>query len=432
MKKTILFCLSVFLFPITLLSQNVVNISFDTTAVKYSKANKDQIIPIKLKIDSIVVDTLDNYLISIEVDKANSTLSNSEYDFFYRKTQLSKLNEEETTYLTLKKDTLPDRDRKIILDIKFYKNDTSRKIAEIANIGICKKLTITVAPLVEPELKGYEYLAYIGTNFDLVDGIQAKDLFFAANIFSSPERTKKKKVGFYLSLYGNRAISQVDSSLILDRVIAIDSLTENSFRVVREKRTVRSSQSTDNLGAYISPLIKLKCLNTPSSELKLYYSPSLEFVYRRTRGSIGDFVGTPKLDSITVTGNINDFPERIQRLPEPRSFSLNEYSFNLGAVGLFLNLENKRISVRVHGSVGYASNYFASFDRGLDNPPSLRNESDVFFTGRAWITEPTSGITLQAEVTNSLINSRPFFVATLSKAIDFKNLGSIFSPITSR
>lgn len=33
-----------------------------------------------------------------------------------------------------------------------------------------------------------------------------------------------------------------------------------------------------------------------------------------------------------------------------------------------------------------------------------------FFAGRAWITEPKTGITLQAEITNTMDNPRPFLV----------------------
>jgi hypothetical protein len=48
------------------------------------------------------------------------------------------------------------------------------------------------------------------------------------------------------------------------------------------------------------------------------------------------------------------------------------------------------------------------------------------------ITEPKSGLTLQAEIVNTLIYPRPYYVVTLSKALGFQNLGSIFAPITSR
>jgi hypothetical protein len=113
---------------------------------------------------------------------------------------------------------------------------------------------------------------------------------------------------------------------------------------------------------------------------------------------------------------------------------LNEYSFNVGALGFYLVHENKQISMRVYCSVGYSSNYYPQYssESRTDQPKEYRRSSDMFFTGRAWITEGSTGLTLQAEITNTLINARPFYGVTLSKALNFKNIGTIFQPVTSR
>lgn len=63
------------------------------------------------------------------------------------------------------------------------------------------------------------------------------------------------------------------------------------------------------------------------------------------------------------------------------------------------------------------------------NDPNYFSEGVIFFTGRAWITESVTGISIQAEITNTLKNPSAFFGVTLSKAINFKNLGRIFQPI---
>ena len=68
------------------------------------------------------------------------------------------------------------------------------------------------------------------------------------------------------------------------------------------------------------------------------------------------------------------------------------------------------------------------FDRtGVQTSSELMH--DIYFNGRAWVTEINTGITLQAEINHSLINSNPQIVVTLSKAINFNRIGSIFSPI---
>ncbi|KZS42404.1 hypothetical protein AWE51_02885 [Aquimarina aggregata] len=407
-------------------NQEYVDISFDTISNSFRKQKTDQIKSISFRTDIKELKNQEDYKLIIQVDNDETTLSSKDYEIYYKPTLASKLKEKEKIFIKIKKDTLSDRTRTIKLNIRLFKGDS---IAKIPNIGDFESILINIKPI--RIVNGYEYLGYIGTNFDLVEGIQAKDLFFAANIFKSPEQTLKKKVGFYLSLYGNRALSQIDSSGILKRVVAVEAVSDTSYQVINETRSIRRTRFSDNLGAYISPLWKITSKKSPNSTLNLYYSPSLEFIYRRTKTSISDF-GSPKLDTIPKIGDINEETARPQNLPSPRNDTFNEYSFNLGVLGIFLALENKQISVRVHGSVGYASNYFIDFEKSNSNSSILVQQSDLFFSGRAWITEPKSGVTLQAEVTNSAFNPRPFFVATLSKAFDFEKIGTIFTPLSSR
>ncbi len=417
-----------FLIPILSFGQEHVNITFDTTTVKLSRTNKDQIVPVIVSIDSVAVESPERYELSIEVDNS-TTLSTTEYDFKYKKIKLSELLKKEKLFITINKDTLPDRVRKVVLTIKIYKDGV---IANLLNNGKDKTLSVLVSPST-PDLKGYEYLGYLGTNFDLVEGIQTKDLFFAANILNSPERTIKKNVGFYLSIYGNRAISRSDSTSVIRTSSApIDTISDNVIRVIEQTGRALETQTTDNLGAYISPLFQWPFKKRENSNTRLYLAPSLEFVYRRTRLTTSP-LNISRTDTISTSINPNEIEGRERR---PRSTfgssqTINEYSFNAG-IGLFLAHENERISVRVHGSVGYASNYYGDLIGADRNPLKVTQCNDIFFSGRAWITESVSGVTLQAEVTNSLFQPRPFFVATLSKAFDFKDLGSFFSPITKR
>jgi hypothetical protein len=106
-------------------------------------------------------------------------------------------------------------------------------------------------------------------------------------------------------------------------------------------------------------------------------------------------------------------------------------STNIGILGLFLTLENADVSVRIQSSVGYSSNFYPRTSSNSSLITTDRSH-DIFFAGRAWITEPRTGLTLQAEITNTGINPRPFFGVTLSKAFNLKELSGIFSPLTTR
>jgi hypothetical protein len=406
--------------------QNPVKISFDSLEISLTRMDKDQLYSIPLNVDLNALDSYEEYKLLVKANLNKSTLASQEYSIYFEKKEFKKLKSKEEIFIKINKDVLPDRARKIVLDLKFYKNGTE---AKLNNEGDFRSITLNVLPA-NTKLIGYEYLGYVGTNFDLVEGIKAKDLFFAANILNVPERTKSKKVGFYLSLYGNRAFSQVDSSRVLRRRVSIDSISDSSYQLVNETGRVLETSTTDNLGAYISPLFKWPFKQMEGSNLNLYYSPSLEFVYRRTRLTTSPF-NRISIDTTIVEGSVQDILDRPMNPDLSRSQIINEYSFNAGIVSLFLVHETNRISVRVHGSVGYSSNFFGDLGNGRSSRKVVQ-QSDIFFSGRAWITESNSGITLQAEVTNSLFNPRPFFVATLSKAFDFKDLGKIFQPITSR
>lgn len=82
--------------------------------------------------------------------------------------------------------------------------------------------------------------------------------------------------------------------------------------------------------------------------------------------------------------------------------------------------------------VGYGSNAVNDKKRNTDDIAFFKGYTALIFCGRAWITEPKTGITLQAEVTNRLKTPNPFYSVTLSKAFQLDKLAGFFSPITDR
>lgn len=111
---------------------------------------------------------------------------------------------------------------------------------------------------------------------------------------------------------------------------------------------------------------------------------------------------------------------------ETETESFNQYNFNIGP-GIFFVIENENISVRIHAATGYSRTFIIG--GGKDPTAVSKEESDVFFAGRAWITEPYTGITLQAEITNRFIEPKPSYVVTLSKAFHLNKLSGIFSSV---
>ncbi len=403
-------------------------VSFESDKKKIDRnAAEDKTFKFLLTAKNYTVKDLAGLTVQVSVNRPKTTLDSNSFSVDFRETTFNSLRENNAVYLTLKKDSITDRERKIILDLK-VKNKEGKVVDSV--MGPNKQMEITISEIIKKDsLNDFSYLAYIGTNFDLVDGIKAKNLFFASNILLKP-KDKPGRMGFYLSLFGNRTMTTSDSLSNVKRTYKISGGQDgNTIYTHREQADLLITKVSDNLGAYMSPIVNIGTVSRSQNNVQLYYSPSLEFVWRRTR-STNVYSNGRNRDSVLVSGTNNGL---IEFGPKSVQYA-NEFNFNAGVLGLFIAHENKQISVRVHLSTGYSRQYFPERNSNIsseNNIGYLKNE-DIFFTGRAWITEATSGITLQAEITNTRKIPKPYYGVTLSKALNFKNLGTFFSPITSR
>jgi hypothetical protein len=406
-------------------AQQTIGISFEKSTEKIRKKETAASHPIVLKANAIgMKDSLNDYKISVTVDENNSTLPSSDYSLDFNSVTLDKMPSEYRFFLTLKGDTLPDRNRVLVLNLKLTKEGKQTGV-NLANEN--QTLTITVESA--KTINKYNYLGYIGTNFDLIDGVKARDLFFAVNLIAPPKE-ENNIFGFYLTLYGNRTISTTDTSGLYtytSRIVGIGGDTARYY-TSQALRTVTSV--SDNLGATFTPLFDIVKLNKANRSTKLYYAPQFELIWRRSRSTTvyTDIVLVDSLDRANrpIRGTLNT----------PTSFTtpLNIYDMYLGLGGLFLSHENEFISVRVQGSIGYKFSYRAEYSNPNRTDQSSYTKQENFFSYvRAWVTEPISGLTFGAEVSNNLFkNHYPYYNVTLSKAINLNSLGAIFQPISSR
>jgi hypothetical protein len=413
----------------TAYSQYPYSVGFKEDSAIVKRSNQKQFFLLVIKAESLPLDSV-KYKVQFEYDIEKSTLPFNA--FTLNKSHLTKEDIDTKTseaklFIEFKADKEMDRVRFLVFKLSLVIDtiNSQRNDSKWKNIARYQEITIQVKPYKAPNTGGkFDQLAYVGTNFDLAEGkLESNNLFFAANVMKRPH-TPDNKVGFYLSLYGNRALTQVDSTGT--RIVSQNQIIDaSSYRTISIVNEIISERTSDNLGSYISPLIKIKAFNKTNNhngEFALYYAPSLEFVWRRTQERVT--FNEVSRDSLTFTGTPAN--QNVSQELRPINRRYNEFAFNAGFLGLFMVFENESLSVRVHGSVGYTSTY-----SGINNEGTRFEEyRDIFFSGRAWITESTTGITLQAEVNNAWSNPRPFFVATISKAISFKDLGTIFKPIS--
>lgn len=328
----------------------------------------------------------------------------------------------------------------VTVTLKFEVKDSTGKVdADANNEGKIKEFKIVIQPFDE-KIGSYKYLGYLGTNFDLVDGVQAKNLFFATNIFI-PE-TNKWGVSF--GVYGNRTMTRTDTSKNIRFTSRIALVNPDSVAYYRDSADRATSRVSDNIGIHFSPMIPIKCLT--DGDLKLYYAPQFEFIWRRTQ-IISQYLnnGTYRIDSAKNRYPVNvSFP---LTTPLKYTTNLNIYDAYIGLIGLLLRYENSDISIRVQASVGLNLNYVPAVTRSneADAPVSITTQyiknKRLFFFGRMWITEPYTGFTLHAEVSNffgkvkdkpDLSLAQPYINVTLSKAFNLKNLAAIVKPLSQR
>lgn len=432
MKKNLTLLFTSFLISTISVAQQTMRITFDKVKDTISRKETDIIYPvmIKSKADAVKIatDSLHLYTLTVKSNDEKSTLPKSAYKLAFNSITLDKLPADYTFFVTLNKDVDADKDRHLFLKLEVIREGKEVDV----NVSDTNRVFDLVVEATNSPNK-YNYLAYVGTNFDLIDGVQPKNLFFATNLFAPPQR-KSKGFGFNITLYGNRTITATDTSGRYNYASKIVAINGDSARTYYENALRTVSRVSDNLGASFSPLIRIGSkMGNVNRATQLYYAPQFEFIWRRTK------VTTTYSDNKLVDST--DRPNRTIRgtlvlNPSNETIPFNVYDIYLGVIGALLKHENNNISIRVQSSLGLNFSYAAMSSNVKTILNTLYERKwNIFFYTRAWITEPISGITFGAEVSNNFIKKdsyQPYYNVTFSKAINLNVLGAIFQPISSR
>jgi hypothetical protein len=388
-------------------------------------------------------ETFKDYIIDVTVNEDKSTLPKKDYEIIatLNSKSLKDLKSKGNLIrLVIKQDDASDKQEKtlkLFLTIKI-KNDEKNDDDASNNDNKITEVELDILPTESP-ISSYKILGYLGTNFDLVDGVQAKNLFFATNIFIADS----KKWGFSLGIYGNRTMTKTDTARNTSFTSKIISIGRDSIGYYRDTAMKVTSYVSDNIGANFSPLIPLKFFS--DGDIKVYYAPQFEFIWRRTKIE-NTFLNnsTTKIDTAE-----NRFPAGVALpliTPLTSKSNLNIYDAYLGLVGLLLRYETDEISIRATSSFGINFNYVPtgplSNDQNLAVNAIFQKQTRLFFFGRLWITEPSTGLTLGAELSNffgsktingvNVSKAQPYYNVTLSKAFNLRNLAAIVKPLTQR
>jgi len=205
------------------------------------------------------------------------------------------------------------------------------------------------------------YRMMIGTNFDFVDGVQAKDLYYHLQFFV-PEayRMGNKVFGFIGGIQQNRQVSQLDTSIkhyykgkgyFADsfRLSSYSSVGRDSFRVIRaDQVTYQRTTSTNVMQLYIEPVFGL---SNPlrNTESKLYFLLHADLQYRRVR--FEEKLNYNLRDTVTL-GRASF--SKYTALNESVVTSETQYHFNYGA-GILLHHQNEYVDMYAKMLLGLSS-----------------------------------------------------------------------------
>lgn len=369
---------------------------------------------------NINIEALKNSTFELSIDLHETTMPLNSFEFESKSCTFAEGREKMKFYLNVFGDSILDRSRKIVIQLKVTDHLDSGITAKNMTT-LSTKMTFQMEEIKSDSLRNYNYLGYVGTNFDLVDGIKSKNLFFATNMFIQGKRDKHR---VSISLYGNRTFTETDTTS-QRTFIHYKRLNDSTVYSYRSSAKIVRSRVFDNIGASLSPLIYLgDWLSSPRNSIQIYASPYFEFIWRR--GNIKtNYSEITLLDS---TRELNAVPIS-QQIFQPGNYEFNQFDFYYG-IGLTTVHESKLISVRLFTNLAFHSMYFPQGESLNINEMSYSKAPiELSFSGRLWITEPTSGVTIQAEIFNNLQHPMPYYGVTLSKAFHIDKLASLLGPL---
>ena len=217
-----------------------------------------------------------------------------------------------------------------------------------------------------PDSSRYRFM--IGTNFDFVDGIRAKDLYYHLQFFL-PDGFSKR-FGFVGGIQQNRQVSGLDTALTFNnakrgvfadsfRLNRFEYLPNDSFRIVRvDSTTLTKTNSTTVLQLYFEPTYKIYKNNGPRSKSDLYTFLHFDLQYKTfTEEQTYNY----KIRD-TIGVNRSSF-SKYAAVKEKDKIKQSIYQFNYGA-GLLVHHENKYVDMYVKmmiGAVHLAENTWSGY-----------------------------------------------------------------------
>jgi hypothetical protein len=335
-------------------------------------------------------------------------------------------NQEATYTVTFNRDH--KNDKKLSFNVSIKNPDGTVYKSSGSNF---QKLDVHIRSYRNFEKTDNEYWIFIGTNFDLLDGVKANDLYFKGSFLVPIDSSNPKKHQLYISFEKNRFFSDRDS-LTRVRLTDVRPIPGNpdSLTMVQGYYNTFRETITENLGFSLSYIKNLKSFSNTSARADNQYNLYLMagfYIDHQTR--ILKYTNhSIQADSITV---VRDSNYRFTPLAsEHKSVSWNNNLY----FGLMYIHSGTSVNLKTFMQVGANFNYFPAQARvsGLSESITYSQRTSLYtrFHLDATLLE-SPGLSFGAEVylRRGLM---PLFNFTATKVFDLRQLKTLFSKLPSQ
>lgn len=195
------------------------------------------------------------------------------------------------------------------------------------------------------------YRYFLGTNFDFIDGLEAKNLYHHVNI--TLPKAFSRKVGFVGGIYQTKQVSSIDTFNYLTRgkalrePIAFPASDTNYIRIITvDSANLIKTSSTKALGVYLQPTFLLTDSNRNT---RLFAIGHLEYTKRNIEDKYS--LQYKVRDTLTIPKNALS---TYSPLPPERKYKIRQDEGYFG-VGLMLYHQDRFVELQAKGIIGLAS-----------------------------------------------------------------------------
>jgi hypothetical protein len=305
------------------------------------------------------------------------------------------------------------------------KANESQKYDEQSLIKLGNKAFVIKYTIIGNYNPNKSFWVEVGSNFDLVDGVQANNLFSGVFFYKRDIRPLKKagspNLGAFAGVYESKTTSNVlnPSNFAIqyfDRN-AVSLIRNDSLPVFRDTGILGTSTVSRNIGLFFSPQVRLTNNTANADGFHVFASVWIEMLWQRISTTY-DFSKVGRLDTIYVPNN------QIRQLPSKPSTVERDIRSDYFGLGLPMYYKEGDVNLYFSPTLGISNqtNMLVRDEKSLSDgkftltPASKWNPFYLFLFR---LNEDKYGISFTGEVRGFLVkNTKPFISLALSKKFD--------------